>query len=326
MAWPIEAYLAEREPVLAPRTIATYRAVLRRAEAFLACAPDAISSTRLAELSRSWGHRDQNLSALRTFLAWTGSPSARQVPRGIPPGSRRQMTWYTTAELEAIVSACLTPRERLIVHLACELMLRRVEIERLCWEDLEPTSITVHGKGRHGGKVRRIPWHPYTRPLVTSWSASRGAGSTAGRAGAPWGPTSSPSRAGSIVGLRKSALDKELKTIEAGLRYEGVSMSLEFHALRRTGARLFLEAAAKIGKGPLEALNELRGILGHEDLRTTLLYVGWDLGSAGATMAAMPRLENRTAPAGPSPRRPPMDRVGFVTARTRTAPKTPPTS
>lgn len=292
MAWPIEAYLEERSLELAPRTIATYRGILRDAERRTACEISTLTSRRLLELASSWSWRDQSLSALRGFLRWTKSPAASLVPRGIPPGSHRQLTWYTVAELEAIVQACSTPRERLIVHLACELMLRRVEIERLTWQDLEPTSIRILGKGRHGGKVRRIPYHPYTRQVVSAFTGSRtGSGSA-----------SAPSSSALVV-LKKSALDKELKAVEESLRWDGVSLSLEFHALRRTGARMFLAAAAQIGKGPLESLLELRGLLGHSSVTTTMRYVGWEIENAGATMAAMPRLENRTAPAlAPAPR------------------------
>lgn len=311
MSWPIEAYLAERELLLAPRTIATYREILRQAERLVGGPLSSLGPGTIASLAASWRLRDQNLSALRGFLRWAKHPLAESVPAGIPPAERRRLIWYTPAELEAIVGACSTPRERLIVHLAAELMLRRVEIERLRLEDLEPLSIRVLGKGRHGGKVRRIPYHPYTREIVSGFTSSR---KDSG------GVTESFRSPSGLLGLKRSALDLELKKIEEALRWEGVSLSLEFHALRRTGARLFLEAANRIGKGPLEALNELRGILGHEDLRTTLLYVGWEIGAAGATMAAMPRLENRRASAeAPEPEEV-MDRVGFRSRTTRKRP------
>ena len=353
MAWPIQDYLAERQLELAPRTIAAYRAILSDAERRSACEISMLTSKHLLELASSWNWRDQSLSALRGFLTWCSHPLAAKVPRGIPPGSRRQLTWYTLAEVEAIVDACSTPRERLIVHLALELMLRRVEIERLTWEDLQdPAAIRVLGKGRHGGKVRRIPWHPYTREMLRSYISTRalsenGPGSTVTSAGASRrnavsSPEDPQTSFGSVLLLKKSALDLELKRIEASLKWEGVSLSLEFHALRRTGGRLYVQAGISIGKGPMEVLNELRGIYGHEDLRTTIRYIGWELEEAAATMAAMPSLGERKAAGRENPvgepdgsARPagglttPVDRVGLeptVTRTVRKRPSTPPTS
>lgn len=321
MAWPIEAYLDERSLELAPRTIDAYRSILRDAERRTACGISTLTSRRLLELAASWRWRDQSLSALRGFLKWLGHPLAEAIPPGIPTDAHRRLTWYTVAELEEIVRACESPRQRLIVHLAAELMLRRVEIERLRWEDLEPTSIRILGKGRHGGKVRRIPWHPYTRNILRAFTA----GVTSMEVSPSARGSADPARKSTaVLGLRRSALDKELKRIQETLRWEGVTVNLQFHDLRRSGARLYMETGVRIGKGPLEVLNELRGILGHEDLRTTMVYVGWDLEASGATLAAMPRLDNRMEAAPEAEGG--MDRVGFATTRTRTAPRTPPTS
>ena len=338
MAWPIQDYLDERSLELSPRTIASYRWALRDAERRIHVGISELTPLHLLALSSSWRRNDQLLSHLRNFLRWAGHPLAKRVPQGIPPETRRQLIWYTIAELEAVVEACRTPRERLLVHLACELMLRRIEIERLTWTDLEETNIRVLGKGRHGGKVRRIPYHPYSRRLLSDlsssssssrWNSNSGStmpiaenpgrtvskstsstdsGTSTGSSSAPRTkrssstlPTSRSSSGGErpgLLGLRRSALDKELKRIGAR-----VPMNLQFHALRRTGGRLFVQAGTQIGKGALEVLNELRGIYGHEDLRTTMRYIGWELENAGTTMAQMPRLERRRDPADvPAPK------------------------
>ncbi len=286
MSWPTEGYLEECRIRLARATCTRYAEVLRDAQRRLEGKPlEAVTRRDLLELAAAWKHRDQNLSALRGFLVWTHSPLAHEVPHGIRPEQKRQLIWYQLAEVEAIVAACSTARERLVVHLALELMMRRVELERLRWEDLEPTQIRVLGKGRHGGKVRRIPYHPYTRELLEAFRREQEETPRSSR----WTPP------GTILNLRRAALNAELAEIEQSLRWEGVRLSLEFHALRRTGGRLFVQAGISIGKAPLEVLNELRGIYGHEDLRTTLHYIGWELEEAGATMAAMPELAPRRA-------------------------------
>lgn len=443
VAWPIHDYLEELQLELAPRTVVTYRSVLRDAERRTATPIDSLTRRRLLELSNSWCRRAQNLSILRNFLRWLGSPLAEKVPRGIQPEQKRRLLWYMLPELEEIVRVCESPRQRLLIHLSCELMLRRCEIERLTLTSFEETAIRVLGKGRNGGKIRRIPYHPLTGQLLSAyassispsardgstspahsmakgrlhftdiqqmdspessqllrsaiptsdgWRASEkpseaqsmggivrrpspsGTGFISGlssasdpsrksysesflssrsRENAPFSSQtiaaddpsvsstdtpmerskssrkSSPSTGGeTLLGLRRSSLDNELKRIQETLRWEGVNLNLQFHDLRRSGARLFMQAGIAIGKGPLEVLNELRGILGHEDLRTTQLYIGWDLETAGATLAAMPSLESPAeGPAAPAARRG-MDRVGCPPTRTRTPPRprwTPPT-
>ena len=171
-----------------------------------------------------------------------------------------------------------------------------------------------------------MPWHPYTREIISAYADSIEFSLPISATARPGTPGGTDTRSAQLVALKRSALDLELKRIEQGLRWEGVSLSLEFHALRRTGARMFLAAAAQIGKGPLESLLELRGLLGHASVTTTMKYVGWEIENAGATMAAMPRLENRTATAeAPAPEGG-MDRVGFMPTTARTPRRTPPTS
>lgn len=309
MSWPREAYLEERALELAPASIASYRWALRDAERRIPKALEDLTRRDLLELARAWRHNDALLSALRTFLRWTGSPLASAVPHGIRPDSRQRLVWYTLAEVEEAALACRTPRERLVLHLALELMMRRVELERCRLDWFRETHVEILGKGRHGGKVRRIPYHPYTRtilqtfisassqssstetsPETPSFSADAGSGRST-MAATMRTPGTSRSRLPSLLGLRKSALDKELKAIGAR-----AGVHLMFHALRRTGGRLFVQAGIAAGKAPLEVLNELRGIYGHEDLRTTMRYIGWEIENAGITMALMPSLETRTQP------------------------------
>jgi len=298
VSWPIDAYLEERSLELSPRTIASYRWALRSAASRISKPLSDVTSRDLLELALAWKRNDQLLSHLRTFLRWCGSSMATRVPRGIPPDSRRRLVWYTVAELEAVVDACRTPRERLLIHLACELMFRRIEIERATWDWFKETHVWILGKGRHGGKPRTIPYHPYTRVILNAFIStpkpqinSGGISSNISRPTPASRTTSSTTSkslpaSASLVRLRRSALDKELKRIGAR-----VPLNLQFHALRRTGGRLFVQAGVRAGKHPLQVLNELRGIYGHEDLRTTMRYIGWELEEAGETMALMPSLD-----------------------------------
>src|SRR3990170_4319604 len=147
--WLIEAYLEERSLELADTTIAGYRWILRDAERRLGlsrggCAGlSDVSRSGILEVAAAWDWNARNLSCLRGFLTWAGHTLADQVPRGRQPAPRRPRIWYTLAELEAVVAACSTPRERLVVHLACELMMRRVEIVRLRPEDLLGEGVRV---------------------------------------------------------------------------------------------------------------------------------------------------------------------------------------
>jgi integrase len=352
MSWPVEEYLEERSLELSPTTISGYRWILRDAERRLGSEPLAEKTSRsrstrtgtssttatgpsastgalsgltrrdLLGLAAAWSHNNRNLSCLRGFLMWLHHPLAAHVPKGRTPAPKRERIWYTIAELEAIVEACSTPRERLLIHLACELMMRRIEIVRLRREDFLETGIRVTGKGRYGGKVRVIPYHPYTRILLASFAGDGGSSrarrtadsslfeTNRGQSGPKMSSSVRSARSGSsnssrrtspttrtpptsLLGLRRSGLDKILKGIEETLRWEGVRLSLEFHALRRTGGRLYVDAGVAAGKKPLQVLNELRGIYGHEDLRTTIWYIGWELGDAAETMTHMPLLDGK---------------------------------
>lgn len=316
--WPIEAYLerARARRFWTDRTVSDYRWILRDAERF--CRGRPLRQEHLLPLLLRWRGRTPNMSPLKAFAAWAGwGLDWPRFPRAAPV---RPLTWYTLAEMEVAVEACRTPRERLVLHLALELMLRRVEIERLTRDDVREDHLVLRGKGRMFPKIRRVPLHPYTTAILAAWTGRTGSttasssspGSTRGSCAAaspgcstsrgtsggasaatratrttasPSIGTSSGSRTAAAVGLRRSGLDGELRRIS---RRAGIHLT--FHALRRTGGRLFVRAGIEAGKGPLEVLNELRGIYGHEDLRTTMHYVGWDLEAAAETMARMPRI------------------------------------
>ncbi len=86
MSWPIEGYIAECELRLARSTWKRYREVLVDAQRRVhGKALEDLTQRDLLDLAVVWRHRAQNLSALRQFLAWAGSPLALKVPHGIPP-------------------------------------------------------------------------------------------------------------------------------------------------------------------------------------------------------------------------------------------------
>lgn len=196
------------------------------------------------------------LTALSSFFDWclerelVDRDPARHVRRPTLPDEEPRA--LTSSQVAAALRACRTDRERVMILLECQEMLRRGEVARLRLRDLNPERrcVLVHGKG---GKQRTVPLSEQTWTMIQRlhprWiPAAHVVESEA--VGALSGTGITPKRLGELVSdvLHRAGVD------ESG------------HALRHTGATDALDNGATI--------EEVQALLGHSTIATTQRYTG----------------------------------------------------
>jgi integrase len=192
-----------------------------------------------------------HFAALRQFLQWAENPIARQrAAWTLPSGQSSHRRWISKAQLERLLSSATGPA-RVLVALEGLNGLRRVEVLRLRRRDLlaEEGSLRVLGKGRDGGKWRKIPMHPFVQGLLTDHV----------RGLAPDERLFALSSSGADALLGRAVTG-------AGFRAEGVRIS--HHDLRRTFGRIAHESGMD--------LIQLKNLFGHSSVEMTVHYIGID--------------------------------------------------
>lgn len=180
-------------------------------------------------------------------------------PRDLRPNVR----WLSMDEIQSILSQDLDPHDEIVIRLALEMALRRVEIERLRLKDINWSQrvITVRGKGAvlksvpmsrdfpdilrryliyRTSLIEKHPGEPVPRELVLTEFR------------------------GHLSHARRSCIDNVCIRIS-----DRVGFRFSMHDLRRTWARQAFEL-----KVPYESIGY---ILGHRDPRQTLRYIGVDV-------------------------------------------------
>ncbi len=217
---------------------------LRRTDLFLPCS------------------RQNFLSRLRGFLAWSGNPIAADPDLwrfGKPEAFNRR--WVTLEQGLAMLK-CARDAERVVISLGLLNGLRAIEISRLRVRDVlpdaNPPALRVMGKGREGGKARLVAMNPMIvgelRPFLE--------GKRPEDAVYP-GPYSSIYKRVRKVGTR------------AGIRVVGT------HDLRRSFGSIAHDAGT-----PVE---EIQAVYGHASPAMTTYYIGVDLARMAKGLSTMAR-------------------------------------
>lgn len=195
-------------------------------------------------------------ATLNGFYRWaidaglTTTNPARSLPTIRPPRRLPRPAPDETTE-RALKHA--TPRDRLMLRLAAHCGLRREEISRVQWRDVDGPWLTVHGKG---GVLRRVP---LPRDLADELLVERRRRALGGLGGG-WRYRVDPASPYLFPGLHEGHINVE--TVGAILRRNLVSCS--GHTLRhRFGTRVYR------GSHDIRATQEL---LGHQSILTTQLY------------------------------------------------------
>ncbi len=192
-----------------------------------------------------------HFAAVRQFLSWAGNPiAARRSVWSLPSGESTHRRWLTKAQLVRLYRGSVG-LSRLLVALEGFNGLRRIEVLRLRVKDVDlgEGCLRVLGKGRNGGKWRRIPVYPSVRSVLERAASGR----------RPSDRLVPRSRSGADLLLARAARD-------AGLAREGVPVS--HHDLRRTFGRLAHAAGMD--------LVQLKNLYGHASLEMTVHYIGLD--------------------------------------------------
>ena len=194
--------------------------------------------------------RSQYLQALRHLARFSGSDLAEDRHLWTLESKPLRRRWLTKPQMRALWQACRDDRDRLVVSAEGWNGLRRIEVLRLRVRDLDlalpsPTML-VSGKGRHGGKPRRVPVSQRLYPVLVALSA----------------------------GLRGEArlyprgrTDLDTRLAKLG-RLAGIPARVASHDLRRTFGRLAFENGVTVV--------QLKAMYGHESLDQTTEYIGAD--------------------------------------------------
>lgn len=191
--------------------------------------------------------RSMNLSLLRSFLRWTGSPLVenRRLWKGPKPVATRRF-WLTREQLAGAFFAA-RERERLVIGLAGFNGLRSAEIRELrvdsCRMDLPDPRLVFRGKGdklRDIAMNREFVWPELLQGLAQKSGRDR------------------------VYPYGRTTIDHDVK---AACKRAGLPPRSP-HDLRRSFGRIAYQAGV-----PLTAI---QGIYGHADLAETSYYIGVD--------------------------------------------------
>lgn len=280
---PIEEYLAilareERAAI----TIKGYRQTLLSAMNALDAAQFKTNPRKIGEEQvnylrhKAWAHLDpmtcrRQISTLSAYLEWYGNPVIKKMRLPWPQEGRINVDWLEANQAMHLLYST-EGVERMVMHLELGLGLRRCEVIRLRVQDMMDSVVNIHGKGRYGGKWRTVPWRPDTQKELRIWLKQReqmikDALEVQPNQKVPetlviyarWG--------WKLGGCQRTAIDSIVKRAAecANIPPEDCSN----HTLRRTCGRMLYRSGVEIAT--------ISKILGHEDSKTTIKYLGLNL-------------------------------------------------
>ena len=192
--------------------------------------------------------------------------------------TRPNVDWLSYTDALHLLSVPMPPLESLVVCLELEHGLRRVEVIRLRTEDvhLQDGYLTVRGKGRIGGKLRNVPFHPDFRSIYNRWMKERKQiirRTTEGRTDRVL-CYAQGGKLRQYEELKGGAIDNRLHKVS---KTTGIQFSN--HTLRRTFGRELFRSGVDIVV--------IANILGHVSTVQTMKYLGLDLEDMTAAMSKM---------------------------------------
>jgi integrase len=236
----------------------------------------------LSQRSRSY-----NVCLLNGFLQANDNLTIKKAKLRFPRAPVRRLDYLKSNERRRLLDTA--ERMGILAHLmvALEMLmgLRRSEVLRLTLRDLYDEEIWVHAKGRLGGKVRKVPYHDEVRRILPEFLRHREQ-EIAGHSGPDLGFLFARKlKNGTLKVWSHDWTDVHLMV--PALTAAGVKRPDNLnHMLRRTFGRMLWDQGVPIEK--------IAYLMGHEDTRTTIRYLGLDQEDARASMAVL----NRAFPAG----------------------------
>ena len=241
-----------------------------------------------------WKERDLAVSTknwylhiLRRYLSYFQNDVVEQMGVDFGQDVRPNVNWLSDAQAEQLMEMEKTPLEEVVIHLELCLGLRIVEVCRLRLSDIhfddDPRKcyVSVRGKGKGDGKWRSIPFHPDSKEVFERWIARRNEIIARMHEFDPswkvpeefliWCHYENSPSAGRYT-ERGHSLDRAVIhkiRDRAGFEFSN-------HTLRRTFGRTLYRAGI-----PIETISKLYG---HDDVKTTIRYLGIDLDDMGSAL------------------------------------------
>lgn len=109
------------------------------------------------------------ISMLICFCRWAGNAELSKVKMNYGDTSRQNVRWLNENEVAELMRHVETPTERFFIHCELSLGMRRCEVQRLRTDSFHfgrDSYISVHGKGRNGGKFRKVPMRRDNKGIV----------------------------------------------------------------------------------------------------------------------------------------------------------------
>ena len=214
--------------------------------------------------------------ALLRLLAFVGNHDAANTRITHQADVRPNVDWLTPDQAKDVLECPKTAAQQLAIVLALGMGLRKIEIIRLKMSDINTSRgyITVTGKGRGGGKLRLVPFHPRFNDALGEWLKVRHTMTQGGG----YNPDNllvwqRGKHCYAYSDVKASGIHTMLKrvSIDAGIPFS-------FHTLRRTFGRLMWLSGV-----PVVTIAKM---LGHTSTEQTLAYIGANMDDMAAAMVA----------------------------------------
>lgn len=215
-----------------------------------------------SQLKSKW-----TLTVFGTFLDHCGNNTLRRMRINWPKDRRIRADWLSKEQAKVVMALANPGLERLLIHFELECGMRRIELRRLKLSDIREKTIDILGKGRGGGKWRTIPKHPDTDMILVDWLPEREKLLKTER---------NPHlfihrRKGKATQYSIAWFDTTIQKISRRCGFK-----FSHHTLRRTFGKNLYGAGVKVPT--------IATILGHEDTKTTIRYLGIDLDDMSEAM------------------------------------------
>lgn len=234
--------------------------------------------------------RNWYLHILNRYLKYYGNAVIEDMDINLGYDDRPNVDWLSDEECIRLMQAPKTPLEEVVIHLELCMGLRVSEVVKLRVGDIHfsddprKRSISVCGKGRGEGKWRTIPFHPDSERILRMWLEERSEMIQRIRAYNPSWPVPDnlliwchyvDKPTGGPYTERGHSLDR---AVIHKVR-DRLDMDFSNHTLRRTFGRNLYHAGT-----PIETISKLYG---HEDIQTTLRYIGVNLDDMSDALGKM---------------------------------------
>lgn len=195
-----------------------------------------------------------------------------------PSDTRPNVDWLTYDQCKELLSTYMTPLQEIIVALELLHGLRRIEVVRLKLSDIHDDYMTVIGKGRAGGKLRSVPFHPDFQRSLSRWMKFRN--------DMKWSTADPLNQVDNLIvylkgrklnvydQIKGAGITKQLKELSnrCGIPFSN-------HTLRRTFGRELFRSGV-----PVEVIAT---IYGHTSTSVTMKYLGLNMDDMTDAMKKM---------------------------------------